>query len=143
MGRGLVLGVTQAAQRSVQSVLADRPIRRSQAWEHQLAMPCEALEITKNGHGLRSKWHAMFSAHLGSCRRDRPNRVIEIELPPFGVPQLAGTRKQGRPSASVRHGCRLPLVALNGTEKPTKRVGAEDRRAVLDPGGFQGAVKRK
>jgi hypothetical protein len=41
----------------------------------------------------------MDPAHLGFVRRDRPHGLVEIEVRPFGIAQLAGAHKHMRQQA--------------------------------------------
>ena len=73
----------------------------------------------------------MGTAHLHFLGGDRPDIFVEIELRPFGMPQLAGTNEQMRrqPKSGMRH-----PIAIESVDRAHQRAhfrGLGDRREVF------------
>lgn len=72
----------------------------------------------------------MRPSHLGLVRRDRPQRLVEIEVAPFGMTQFAGPHEHVRQELQRRCGVGMPFERLDGAKQATCFLGTGDCGAV-------------
>ena len=92
----LVLGKSHSPQRGVQRVVTDGPGPRANRRKDILAGTRQDPHVRKDGQGLPRKGHGMRLAHLHLALRDRPHRLVKIDLAPFHLAHFAGTLEQMR-----------------------------------------------
>lgn len=73
----------------------------------------------------------MGLAHLHFAFRDRPDRLVKIDLAPFHLAHFARALEKMGCEFQSRHYGRITLIIVNGAQQPAKYDGISDRRKVL------------
>ena len=97
--------VAQAPQSSIERVVADGTILRTQRRKQKARTSCEGRQILKDPKRLIRKRHKVRLASLHTCGRNTPKCVRKIHCSPFGVSQFAWANEYvGRKLQSKCHG---------------------------------------
>ena len=97
--------VAQAPQSSIERVVADGAILRTQRRKQKARTSCEGRQILKDPKRLIRKRHKVRLASLHTCGRNTPKCVRKIHCSPFGVSQFAWANEYvGRKLQSKCHG---------------------------------------
>lgn len=131
VGGHFVSGKAKSAQTGVDCVLTHRAFRRPDRREYIAGRSGNLLDLAKQRDRLPRQWHLVRPAHLHLLGRDRPDRSIEVDLVPFGVPQFAGADKDVRQELHGKFGQLLTVIAVDCTEQFANLVCLDDRTIVL------------
>lgn len=86
MSRHFLLSKAQRAQGGVDRILGHRPLVGAERGEAVAAGPGQLPELLEQAGRLGRKRHAVRAPHLHLLRGEVPDRSIEIEFCPFGLP---------------------------------------------------------
>lgn len=85
-----LLSEAERAQGGVDRVFGHRPLIAAKRRETISAGAGELPKLLEHADHLAGERHAVRPPHLHLLRREAPDRALEVEFRPFGLPQFAG-----------------------------------------------------
>lgn len=129
----LVRPDAKRAQPKQHRVLAHFPIafRVPCRWKYIKPVTSQRVQVRENREGLTRERYDMIDP--GLCYAITPFTRVEIDIPPFRLPQFAGAHKHKRGQFERRFNNKRPAIAINSPQKLTNFPRIGDGREMLPP----------